>query len=353
MTHGSTAGNCQGIDPVITASRRHVRKSTVIFEDRPVNPMAPDIATAVGSIQLERPAILASGILGISTDVFARLHKAGAGAVVTKSVSSEPWDGYPNPTVFGVGGGGWLNAVGLSNPGARNFAEMIRTAATGAGDDDDRGAVPIIVSLVGSAEGEFESMIDEFDGCRVTAYEINLSCPHVARVGLDVGDDPDLVTRIMAAVKKKAAGTPVLAKVGLGTTHYIRTVGSAIEGGADGITAINTIRAMAIDAQTQRPILSNKIGGLSGTPIKPVALRCVYEIASRYDTPVVGCGGISTWEDAVEFILAGACAVQVGSAMGGDGWLQTFERINAGIASYMEQKGYSRLEEMVGLAQGS
>lgn len=303
--------------------------------------VAPSIATSVGTIRLERPTILASGILGISLDVFSRLHDAGAGAVVTKSLSSEPWDGYPNPTVFGVGGGGWINAVGLSNPGARNFAKMI----------EPNSDVPIIVSLVGSAEGDFESMIKEFENCSVTAYEINLSCPHVARVGLDVGDDPDLVTRIISAIKK-TTDVPVLAKVGLGTTHYISTVKSAIDGGVDGITAINTIRAMAIDAETQRPILSNKIGGLSGTPIKPVALRCVFEIASKYGVPIVGCGGISTWEDAVEFILAGASAVQLGSAIG-DSWIETFDQVNSGIASYMERKGYSKLEEMVGIAQRS
>lgn len=303
--------------------------------------MAPSIATSVGTIRLERPTVLASGILGISLDVFSRLHDAGAGAVVTKSLSSEPWDGYPNPTVFGVGGGGWINAVGLSNPGARNFAKMV----------EPNSDVPIIVSLVGSAEGDFESMIREFENCSVTAYEINLSCPHVARVGLDVGDDPDLVTRIISAIKK-TTDVPVLAKVGLGTTHYVDTVKSAIDGGVDGITAINTIRAMAIDAETQRPILSNKIGGLSGTPIKPVALRCVFEIASKYDVPIVGCGGISTWEDAVEFILAGASAVQLGSAIG-DNWIETFDQVNSGIASYMERKGYSKLEEMVGIAQRS
>jgi len=303
--------------------------------------VAPSIATSVGTIRLERPTVLASGILGISLDVFSRLHDAGAGAVVTKSLSSEPWDGYPNPTVFGVGGGGWINAVGLSNPGARNFAKMV----------EPNSDVPIIVSLVGSAEGDFESMIREFENCSVTAYEINLSCPHVARVGLDVGDDPDLVTRIISAIKK-TTDVPVLAKVGLGTTHYVDTVKSAIDGGVDGITAINTIRAMAIDAETQRPILSNKIGGLSGTPIKPVALRCVFEIASKYDVPIVGCGGISTWEDAVEFILAGASAVQLGSAIG-DNWIETFDQVNSGIASYMERKGYSKLEEMVGIAQRS
>ena len=303
--------------------------------------VAPSIAASIGRIQLERPTILASGILGISLDIFNRLHNAGAGAVVTKSLSSEPWEGYPNPTILSVRGGGWINAVGLSNPGAKNFAGMI----------EPNKDVPIIVSLVGSAESDFESMIGEFERCSVTAYEINLSCPHVARVGLEVGDDPDLVTRIISAVKK-TTDVPVLAKVGLGTTHYINTVRSAIEGGADGITAINTIRAMAIDAETQRPILSNKIGGLSGTPIKPVALRCVFEIASKYDIPIVGCGGISTWEDAVEFILAGASAVQLGSAIG-DSWIEAFGQINSGIASYMERKGYSGIGEMVGIAQRS
>ncbi len=302
--------------------------------------MAPSIATSVGRIQLASPTILASGILGISLDVFARLHDVGAGAVVTKSLSIEPWEGYANPTVFSVGGGGWINAVGLSNPGARNFAKMIESNRD----------IPIIVSLVGSVESDFESMIKEFENCSVMAYEINLSCPHVARVGLEVGDDADLVTRIVSAVKK-TTDVPVLAKIGVGSGH-LDTVKSAIEGGVDGITAINTVRAMAIDAQTQRPILSNKIGGLSGTPIKPIALRCVFEIASKYDVPIVGCGGISTWEDAVEFILAGASAVQLGSAVA-DGWFETFERINSGISSYMERKGHSTIGEMVGIAQRS
>lgn len=303
--------------------------------------MTHSLATVIGGIHLKRPTILASGVLGISTDVFSRLYEAGAGAVVTKSLSNQPWEGYPNPTIFSVKGGGWINAVGLSNPGAKNFAEMIK-------DNHD---VPIIVSLVGSNPSEFESMIHEFDRCNVTAYEINMSCPHVAKVGLEVGDDPDLVTQIISAIKKTTT-SPVLAKIGLGTTHYLNTVKSAIKGGVDGITAINTVRAMAIDAQTQRPILSNKIGGLSGTPIKPIALRCVFEIASEFDVPIIGCGGISTWEDAVEFILAGASAVQIGSAIG-DNWVETFNQINTGIGDYMQSKGYSSIREMVGVAQGS
>ena len=299
------------------------------------------LLTSIGTLTLERPTILASGILGISLDVFERLYRAGAGAVVTKSLSKEPWDGYANPTIFSVKGGGWLNAVGLSNPGAPNFAKMITSNKD----------VPIIVSLVGSVEDDFDFMVKQFESCKVSAYELNLSCPHVAKVGLEVGDDVELVKKIVKKVKS-LTDVPVIAKVGLGTTNYLDTVGAACEAGADGITAINTIRAMAIDVETGRPILSNKIGGLSGTPIKPIAVRCVYEISSKFDVPIIGCGGISTWQDATEFILAGASAVQFGSVLG-EHWIEVFEEINSGIQNYMEQKGYSSIGEMVGQAKRS
>ena len=303
--------------------------------------MKVSLATAVGPIELASPTMLASGILGISLDVFRRLYNIGIGAVVTKSLSSEPWEGYPNPTVVGVGNGGWINAVGLSNPGAANFADIIR----------DNRDIPIIVSLVGSEPEEFESMIKEFSECTITAYELNLSCPHVAKVGLEVGDDHGLVKEIVETVKN-ASDAPVIAKVGLGTAHYLDTVGAAVDSGIDAITAINTVRSMAIDVQTQRPILSNRFGGLSGTPIKPIALRCVYEITSRYDIPVIGCGGVSSWKDAVEFFLAGASAVQIGSAVG-DRDVHVFGEINRGISAYMHEKNYTTISEMVGIAKRS
>ena len=303
--------------------------------------METSIATSIGQIQLDKPVMLASGILGISLDVFKRLHASGAGAVVTKSLSTAPWEGYPNPTIFSVKGGGWINAVGLSNPGASYFAKMI----------EPNKDVPIIVSLVGSVPADFEAMIKEFQNCKVKAYELNLSCPHVAKVGLEVGDDPGLVKEIVSTVKK-STNVPVIAKVGLGTSNYLNTVSNAIDSGIDAITAINTVRAMAIDVETKRPILSNKFGGLSGTPIKPIALRCVYEISAKYDSPIIGCGGISTWEDAVEFFLAGASAVQLGSAIG-DNWVGVFDDINKGITEYMKRKDYSSIKEMVGLAKKS
>jgi len=174
------------------------------------------LSTSIGTLTLERPTILASGILGISLDVFERLYRAGAGAVVTKSLSKEPWDGYANPTIFSVKGGGWLNAVGLSNPGAPNFAKMITSNKD----------VPIIVSLVGSVEDDFDFMVKQFESCKVSAYELNLSCPHVAKVGLEVGDDVELVKKIVKKVKS-LTDVPVIAKVGLGTTNYLDTVSAA------------------------------------------------------------------------------------------------------------------------------
>ena len=300
--------------------------------------MKPDISTKVGQIELERPTMLASGILGISLEVFARLYKDGAGALVTKSLSKEPWDGYPNPTIVGVKSG-YLNAVGLSNPGAPYFAKMIESNTT----------VPIIVSLVGSLEEDFVFMIKQFENVKILGYELNLSCPHVEKVGLDVGDDPDLVKKIVKSVKSHSK-VPVIAKVGLGSSDYLETVSAACESGIDGITAINTIRAMGIDVETTRPLLSNTIGGLSGSAIKPIAVRCVYEISSKFDIPIIGCGGVSDWEDAVEFILAGASAVQIGSAIG-EKWTGIFSEINNGISKYMEKKGISKINEMIGIAK--
>ncbi|MGI0073961.1 MAG: dihydroorotate dehydrogenase [Nitrosotalea sp.] len=300
--------------------------------------MNPDISTNVGPIKLERPTMLASGILGISLDVFARLYKEGAGALITKSLSKEPWEGYPNPTIIGVKSG-YLNAVGLSNPGAPYFAKMISSNKT----------IPIIVSLVGSIPDDFTFMIKQFENVKVLAYELNLSCPHVEKVGLEVGDDPELVIKIVREVKK-ASKVPVIAKVGLGSSDYLDTVRASCEAGIDAITAINTIRAMAIDVETTRPILSHKIGGLSGTPIKPIAVRCVYEIASKFDTPIIGCGGVSNWEDAVEFVLAGASAVQIGSAVA-EKWVGVFSKINNEISKYMERKNFQTIRDMVGIAK--
>jgi dihydroorotate dehydrogenase (NAD+) catalytic subunit len=203
--------------------------------------------------------------------------------------------------------------------------------------------------LVGSVEEDFTFMIKQFENVKILGYELNLSCPHVAKVGLEVGDDPELVHKIVKSVKSHSK-VPVIVKVGLGSSDYLETVRVSCEAGIDAITAINTVRAMAIDVETARPILSNKIGGLSGPAIKPIAVRCVYEISSKFDIPIIGCGGVSSWEDAIEFILAGSSAVQIGSALG-DKWIGVFSEINNGISKYMEKKGFTKIKEMVGSAK--
>src|ERR687887_310011 len=235
----------------------------------------------VADLRIRNPTILASGFLGISQDIFDRLYRAGIGAVVSKSISIEPIEGYRNPTVVPLEGGSYLNAVGLANPGSEAFSKEIA----------HNNNVPIIVSLVGSSDNEFPSMIKKFDNFNILGYEINLSCPHVAKMGMEVGDDPEMVSRIVKRTKSSTR-KPVIIKVGIGSVDIVKIAQVAKDSGADAITAINTIRAMTINIQTLTPVLSNKIGGLSGKSIKPIGVRCVYEISKNIEIPVIGCGGI-------------------------------------------------------------
>ncbi|MFL6440930.1 MAG: tRNA-dihydrouridine synthase, partial [Nitrososphaeraceae archaeon] len=204
------------------------------------------------------------------------------------------------------------------------------------------------VSLVGSSHKEFPPMIEKFDGLNVCGYEINLSCPHVAKMGMEVGDDPEMVSRIVKTIRVNTH-KPLIIKVGVGNADLVNVARAAKDAGADAITAINTIRAMAINIETQMPVLSNRIGGLSGKSIRPVAIRCVYEISKSLAIPVIGCGGIFTWEDTVEFMLAGASAVQLGSVIGHTG-LAAFSNIIRGVKKYLERKGLKNAMEIIGLA---
>jgi dihydroorotate dehydrogenase (NAD+) catalytic subunit len=283
--------------------------------------------------------MLASGFLGISQDVFNKIYSSGAGAVVSKSISIEPFEGYRNPTLVSLEECSYINAVGLANPGAEAFSREIASNKN----------VPIIVSLVGSSEDEFPPMIKKFDGLNILAYEINLSCPHVAKMGMEVGDDPEMVSTIVKKIKSNTH-KPIIIKVGIGGIDVVKIAQVARDAGADAITAINTIRAMAINIETLMPVLSNRIGGLSGKSIKPISIRCVYEISKNLGIPVIGCGGIFTWEDAVEFMLAGASAIQLGSVIGYNG-VSAFSNITRGIKRYLERKGLKNAMEIVGLAQ--
>ena len=303
------------------------------------HPYTDSLSTDLAGLQLRNPTMLASGFLGISQDVFNKIYRSGAGAVVSKSISVEPFEGYRNPTLVSSEECSYINAVGLANPGAEAFSKEIAFNKN----------VPIIVSLVGSSEDEFPPMIKKFDGLNILAYEINLSCPHVEKMGMEVGDDPEMVSTIVKKIKSNTH-KPIIIKVGVGGIDVVKIAQVARDAGADAITAINTIRAMAINIETLMPVLSNRIGGLSGKSIKPVSIRCVYEISKNLGIPVIGCGGIFTWEDAVEFMLAGASAVQLGSVIGYKG-VSAFSNITRGIKRYLERKGLKNATEIVGLAQ--
>ena len=296
------------------------------------------LAVDIADLQLRNPTMLASGFLGISQDIFNRLYLSGAGAVVSKSISIKPIEGYRNPTVVSLENSSYINAVGLSNPGAEEFSNEIVSNKK----------VPIIISLVGTSEIEFPLMLKKFNNLNIVGYEINLSCPHVAKMGMEVGDDPEMVGRIVKTIKSNTS-KPVIIKVGVGSTDILKIAKVAIDSGADAITAINTIRAMTINIETGMPVLSNKIGGLSGKSLKHIAIRCVYEISKNLQIPVIGCGGIFTWQDAVEFMLAGASVVQLGSVIGYEG-ITTFRNISCGIRKYLESKGFKKVTEIVGLA---
>jgi dihydroorotate dehydrogenase (NAD+) catalytic subunit len=283
--------------------------------------------------------MLAAGILGMTSPSLKRVAEAGAGAVVTKSVGLKPRTGYPNPTVVQVDCG-VLNAMGLPNPGIEYFAKEIQEAkAIGC---------PTIVSVYGFALEEFVEVAKKAEKAGADALELNISCPHVERTGSEIGQDPRLLGAIVKAVKSEVA-KPVFVKLTPNVTDIVECAMAAEDGGADAITAINTVRAMAINAETAKPILGNKFGGLSGPAMKPIALRCVYEVYREVKIPVIGCGGISDWRDAVEFMLAGATAVQVGTAVAFKG-LNVFQSITKGIETYLETKGYKSVKEIVGLS---
>lgn len=296
------------------------------------------LSVDIDEITLRNPTMLASGILGISQSIFERLYDENIGGIVTKSISVEPMKGYPNPTIIPLSGGSYLNAVGLSNPGVNAFSEELSQNKN----------IPIFISLVGSSEKDFAKMIKVFDSHNIIGYEINLSCPHVSKMGMEVGDDPEAVSKIVSTVRKNTK-KPISVKVGVGSVDVIELARTAIDAGANIITAINTLRAMSIDVETMMPILSNRIGGLSGTAIKPIGIRCVYEISKNLKVPVIGCGGISTWQDVVEYMLAGASAVQIGSVLGSAG-PRIFNSITKDLKKYIERKGIMKISEIVGIA---
>ena len=290
-------------------------------------------------LELSNPTILASGILGYSAESLSRVAKGGAGAVVTKSVGFEPRVGYSNPTVVQAKSG-LINAMGLPNPGIDVYTQEIKYIKTVL-------CVPLIVSVFGYSAEEYAAVAKKAVDAGADAVELNVSCPHVKQTGAEIGQSPKFLSEVVQKVKA-AINTPLIVKLSPNVTDITILAQAAVEGGADALTAVNTIKAMAIDSETMRPILSNIKGGLSGAAIKPVALRCVYDIHEKFDVPIIGCGGVADWRDAVEFFLAGASVVQIGTAVAAD--VEVFQSITKGVELYLRRKQYGSVKEIVGLA---
>lgn len=301
------------------------------------------LSVSLAGLRLANPTILASGILGYSAETLESIIEGGAGAVVTKSVGLKPRVGYANPTIVQTSCG-LINAMGLPNPGIDEFVKEIREAKTVLN-------VPLIVSVYGFSAEEYAKVAKKAAEAGADAIELNVSCPHVRETGSEIGQNPKILAEVVGKVKA-VVDKPVFVKLSPNVTSIVEIAEAATKAGADALAAINTVRAMVIDTETAMPILSNKIGGLSGPAMKPIAVRCVYEIYEQVKVPIVGCGGITNWRDAVEFLLAGATAVQIGTAVALKG-PNVFKAVNQGIDAYLKKKGFRSVEEIVGLSHRS
>jgi len=299
----------------------------------------PDLSTEVAGLKLRNPTMLASGFLGVSGETLKRVAEAGAGAVITKSASLKPRAGNPGPTIVEVPFG-LLNAIGLASPGISMMRDEVAEAK--------KSGVAVIVSVFGFSVSDYSRSARIAEGLGADAIELNVSCPHVSGVA-EIGQDPKIVWKVTRSVKR-LVDVPVLVKLSPNVADIVEIGRSAERGGADAVTAINTLRAMLIDVHVRLPVLSAKIGGLSGPAIKPVAVRCVYELAQTLKVPIIGVGGVTTWEDAVEFLLAGATAVQIGTAILRKD-LSVFSEVLEGLSNYMRDNGFTRVSDLVGLAQ--
>ena len=297
------------------------------------------LSTSFAGLQLPNPTMLASGIMGYSSQSMKRIVKAGAGAVVTKSVGLSPRVGYSNPTLVAADAG-LINAMGLPNPGIDVFKEEIEFSKKVL-------HVPLIVSVFGYSAEEYAVVAKKAADAGADAIELNVSCPHVKQTGAEIGQSPEFLSEVVQQVKA-VIGKPLIVKLSPNVSDITVLAQVAIAAGADALTVVNTLKALAIDAETLMPILTNIKGGLSGPAIKPVALRCVFDIAEQFEVPIIGCGGITTWRDAVEFFLAGASSVQIGTAVAYD--IEVFRHVTKGVEMYLRKKHYRSVKDIVGLA---
>ena len=299
-----------------------------------------DTRVTIAGVEWKNPVTTASGTFGSGAEFceFVDLNKLGA--VTTKGVANVPWEGNPTPRVAEVYGG-MMNSVGLQNPGIDVFCErdipFLRQYDTN-----------IIVNVCGRSEEDYCEVVERLASEDVDMLEINISCPNVKEGGIAFGQNPKAAEAITKAVKKYAK-QPVIMKLSPNVTDITEMAKAVEAGGADAVSLINTLTGMKIDINRKQFVLANKTGGVSGPIVKPVAVRMVYQVANAVKIPVIGMGGISTWEDAVEFILAGASAVSVGTANFFNP--KATEEIAEGIAAYMDKNGFQTVADMTGIVK--
>ncbi len=294
-------------------------------------------AVSIAGVELKNPVMTASGTFGSGQEYGEFVDLNLLGAVVTKGVSNVPWPGNPAPRIAETYGG-MINAIGLQNPGIDVFVKRdipyLRQFDT-----------KIVVNVCGKTTEDYVEVVERLGDEPVDLLEINISCPTVKEGGIAFGQDPKAVEAITREVKRHAR-QPVIMKLSPNVTDITETARAAQAGGADALSLINTLTGMKIDISRRTFAVANKTGGLSGPAIKPVAVRMVYQTAQAVDLPIIGMGGIMTAEDALEFILAGASAVSVGTANFHDP--RATVKIEEGIRTYMDAWGVEEIKELVG-----
>ena len=302
---------------------------------------APDLSTRIGPLRLENPILTASGTFGYGLEFAERADLRRLGGLVTKGLSLEPLAGNP-PVRIAETRGGMLNSIGLQNIGVDRFLSDV---LPGLKDLPPK----VIVNLFGYARDDYVRLaerVDPYDG--VAAVELNVSCPNVSKGGIEFGHDPEVLRGLVRRVRS-ATGKPIVVKLSPNVTSPQALGEAAKAGGADVLSAVNTFVGMAIDTTARRPVLSTVRGGLSGPAIKPLALRIVFDVAAAVDLPVIGIGGIETVDDVFQFLLAGASAVQVGTALFRDP--RTAERLVDGLRERMRAEGVPSVGSLIGAAR--
>ncbi len=301
----------------------------------------PSLTIDLCGIKLSNPTVLPSGFLGTSKSLLKRVADSGAGAATIKSVSFEAREGHKNPTVIPFEAG-LLNAVGYSNPGAEETAREFTNL-------EDL-SIPVIASVIGTEAGDFVRVVDKLSASGFSAIELPLSCPHTPGFGLLAGQGTPESTKEIVSAVRKATKLPIFVKLSPNIPEIGNLAKAAEDAGANAITAVNTLGpGMIINIEARNPVLSYRVGGVSGQALRPIATRCVYDIYEAVKIPIIGTGGISTGRHAIEMIMAGATAIGVGTGIYERG-IDIFQKICREIETWMSENNFNSIDEMTGIA---